>query len=127
MRRYRLAMLAEAAELVGYGAAASRLASWLTDELRYGECVVVGANVTTARSVATSVCWRWRWDTTTMPSSTTPGHSTCTFELAPRVGRRVAASTWPAPWWLGTQQTTRLERTDCSARRGNRRELGITR
>ena len=43
-RRFRLALLAEATEMIGHRDAAISLASWLAAELRFGECIVVGAN-----------------------------------------------------------------------------------
>ena len=44
VRRFRLALLAEATEMIGHRDAASSLTSWLAAELRFGECIVVGAN-----------------------------------------------------------------------------------
>jgi tetratricopeptide (TPR) repeat protein len=44
LRRYSLAMLSEAAEILGHTDAASQLSGWMKDQLRSGLCVVIGPN-----------------------------------------------------------------------------------
>jgi hypothetical protein len=44
LRRVTLALLAETADILGHVDAAHRLLGWLADELRSGECVIIGPN-----------------------------------------------------------------------------------
>jgi tetratricopeptide (TPR) repeat protein len=44
LRRYCFVLLAESAEILGHVDAAEQLLHWMTDELRNGECVIVGPN-----------------------------------------------------------------------------------